>query len=353
MASRLSRWAGITGVALMVILVVLLPPGEAPESDAAASPQGPTNALDGAILANRTALSMTEGRLTGLRRARSLARYRADTSAVLVLLAFRDSFVVDPVRTAAARTLWRSLPRGSKVPRTLLIQSGDRERVHPMTADHCEARLPNWERGFSPGTVLYAGAGGCYLQARFGLPGAGLRPWIDSMGGIEVPRPRSVDHREIREVTLANDIWLRVVLGQGEMFAWWGSPELEACAAGRIAFCSAALRFVPSPDTTRPRWTSGWYRDQLLADLPAALYRDLGPERFLLLWRSDRPVPEAYHAVTGRSFDEWAERYVQRRVGRVVRHTGLTLAGWLGWLLWMGLLCSVLALRLRALRVTP
>lgn len=347
MASRLSRWAVITVVALAMIAAVLLPPGEAREPDYDTVPDAPTNALDGAILANRAAVSATEGRLAGLRRSRALARYRADPSPLLVLQALRDGFMVDTVRTRAAQTLWRTLPPGGQAPRTLLIQSGDRQRNLRMAADRCEAQLPTWEHVFSQGTVLYAGAGGCFLQAWFGLPGTGLRSWIDSMGGIEVPRPRTADRTEIREVALATDVWVRVLLGRGETFAWWGSPELEACAAGRSSFCSAALRFTPTQDTSRRGWSVGWYREQLLAGVPAALLRDLGPERFATLWRSDRPVPETYQTLTGGPFDEWAERYVQRRVGRVVRHTALSFEGWLGWGLWMGLLGAAMAVRLR------
>lgn len=352
MASRLTRWILITGIALGGVLVVLLPPGEAREAEYGAPPATPTNALDGAILANRDAISETEYRLTDVRRARALARFRADPSLLLVVDARRDGFAIDRSLTRAARALWKSLPAGSRPPRTLLILSGDRERILPLTVDRCEARLPNRLRAISQGTALYSGAGGCYLQAWFGPPGAGFRPWLDSIGGVEVPRFRSVDRQAIQAVVLSNDVWARIVLGYHESFAWWGSPELEACAAGRISFCTPALRFTPTEDARRTIWTYGWYRDLILADVPAALLRDLGPERFAALWHDDRAVPEAYQAITGQAFSEWAERYVQRRVGRVVRRTALTFEGWLGWVLWMGLLGAAMATRLRAQSVT-
>jgi hypothetical protein len=298
-------------------------------------------------VANEGALGVARDRLRVALRRQSLQTLLPRTAAPVVVRFDHDQAVVDTAMTAAAESLWRALPRGPDAPRVLLIE-GDRAVAmrgdvwNDLRADLCVAPF---ELTRGPRTrTLRRVAGACALATRFGPPGAPMQAWLDSVGPISfsdavLSTPgRGIVHALTTAESM--DGW-RADGG----YDWAPTHEQVACAAGRVDQCLEGLGFHGggarriNPPWERLGWRGG------AARLPAALLLELGPERFGLLWRGRDPVPVAYEGLTGRPFDQWAMVYTQNAIGRFEKDNGLTPLGWLGWILWLGLLLFWFAVR--------
>lgn len=141
----------------------------------------------------------------------------------------------------------------------------------------------------------------CGFVASFGLPGRGVRAWLDSTGGrgaqVDLAPPPS-------GLWASNDELDAMIRGR--------YPTVFGCRAGREAACErllataneefAWLRVEPPTNDAeagvyhgRTGYTGGDFPDALLADLRAAM----GDDRFRDLWQSDRSPLEAYYRIMG------------------------------------------------------
>jgi len=350
-ASRLTRWALLTLVAVGASMVALLPPGVSPvllfSSD---PPTYPTNGLAAAVRINRELLDGSQWELNHLRVAERLASYRSGSRPLVVVHTGTDSVWEERALTREAEALWRSIPHHPDAPRSLLVVDPnllpEKRPYHDRRL--CEARLIPYQRwNGSAGSAIRSGAGGCLLATEFGAPGRGLDDWLATIGNFYIPGAIPRAAAPIRPVVPGTDLWFERDHLDGEPLPWWSSTLITACSAGRGRYCVEALGFGPGGLDSLEHTPRAFYSSRIFAALPAALLADLGAEWFGTLWRSDDPLPVAYEKVSGRPFADWATGYVQKRVGRLEEDNALSLAGWLGWGVWMVLLVGWLAVRIR------
>jgi hypothetical protein len=350
-ASRLTRWTCLTAVAVGASIVTLLPPGVSPlalwYNDL---PRTPANGLDAALRTNQEVLDATKWQLQHLRAEAALARYRTGTRSPVVVHTAPDSVREDPSLTAEAAALWGTVPHHRDAPRTLLLVSTN---LMPQTHQSPERGLcvgklvPSRPWNELAGSPVRSGAGGCLLATEFGPPGRGLDEWLNAIGNFYIPGavPRSV--APVRIVAPGNSQWFQRDDWSREYLARWSSTLVEACSGGRGVYCVEALGFGPGGLDSLERTPRAFYSTRIFGAVPAELLRDLGPDRFGEVWRSDDPLPLSYERVSGRPFADWALRYVQQRVGRLEKDNALSLAGWFGWAFWMVLLVGWFAVRMR------
>lgn len=349
MASRLTRWSVGTLVALAALVAFSLPPKQqflTVYYDFRT--RTPTNPLDAAVTANAQAISTTEYWLAWMEAYRRVRPFTTSARSPLVISHERTRTAIDPGMTTAAEALWRTIPLAPNAPRTLFILSNDMNYrwLRVEEPDLCVGRLTQVRNWRSTPHGFLAGAGGCFLTAKYGRPGAGLASWVDSVGGLEVPRRGIAMPTEFRTVLPQELQWAesRSVRESGGRIDWWVPTTVRACAGGQEEQCVAAMGFGPDG----LKLFSGWeYGSVLHSRLLAVMYAEIGTDRFREIWRSDEPLPIAFQRVTGTPFAPWAMRFVQMHVGRVQKDNALSLPGWLGWALWMTLLMAWTAVRLR------
>ncbi len=340
MASRLTRWGAVTLVTIVVAIATLLPPGVSRIVEwGGNTPTYPTNALDAAVAANFNALAGAQFDLRKARWQREFDHAIASGRSPIVLDWSSDHVEFQPAFTTAAESLWRAIPQVPDAPRTVLLLKGDWRTWAPRTPPGVCVGILNTNRGAHwVRSVLRHGAGGCYLATEFGPAGRGLDRWLRAYGSLyvpgEIPPVPVVEQERPASIVPWADGWSR----RGG-FDWWSGPTYDACIAGQGWACVEAYGFGPAPDPARNirldsyvQWNTG------LGQIPAALYADLGPERFRELWRSDDPVPETYQRLTGRPFSAWILDFAQRRAGRFAKDNALSWLGWLGTAGWIALL---------------
>jgi hypothetical protein len=171
--------------------------------------------------------------------------------------------------------------------------------------------------------------GPCALHARYGTPGPAVFRWLaEGAYVMGIGGPGIVRSSQSPEV----GPWATLSLGQRAL--WYeGSPEAEACLAGRVEGCRKAL----FDGSFFPRWWGAWEEDAVLdahgtiTRLPEygfslpfggrefGLLRDLeeefGQERFQAFWSSDLGVEEAFRSAFGVGAPEWAMAWGQARFG--------------------------------------
>jgi hypothetical protein len=352
-ASRLIRWGTAALLGVGGVLVATLPPGPSPlelmwprwdEPDRDPL-DGAQHSVVGALNRAKSRLSEAEDRIA-LRRAAQLRR------SPLVVRIDSGEVTVDEALTQRAEAHWRRADIPSGATPSILVARRDGYGGHVGVSDvvpgTCTVQLSqpyNWGRRRDG---IASSGGRCLLEARFGPPGALVRAWVDSAYQLYIP-DRAPRVPLVATTDADAQQWPEWLLNdaRGSWSGWFRSRETLACAVGRGEFCPAAVGL--------PTWPSGdtraWYSDRhLRSQLPAALLEELGPERFGELWRGDEGIVEGFERLSGTPFEPWAESFVQRRVGKIVRPTALDAGGWVAWIFWIGLLTGWLGVRLRAAR---
>ena len=171
--------------------------------------------------------------------------------------------------------------------------------------------------------------GPCALHAKYGTPGPELLQWLAGRGyAMAVGQPRT-------DRVLDSWEWEgRALPALGRRTLWYGgAPEAEACLAGKVEGCWAALfqegasgewigrrqmaLVMDSKRLVAPISPHGWNmpfggrESGLLWDLEA----EFGPERFQAFWSSNLGVEEAFQLAFGSSFPDWVMKWAQDRFG--------------------------------------
>jgi hypothetical protein len=168
--------------------------------------------------------------------------------------------------------------------------------------------------------------GTCAFYAAFGTPGAGTATWL----------------RDTRQATVA---YLQPPPAQatdtGRIDATWYRDfplQLRGCRAERLDACAAVIS--PTAASAQPFYIEDqtyfeefarrdWSATDIVERSPrslsselapvsyglaAALVKDLGPERFGTLWRSDRGIEQEFERQEGRPLAAWAGEYILTRM---------------------------------------
>jgi hypothetical protein len=161
--------------------------------------------------------------------------------------------------------------------------------------------------------------GPCAWFAAFGPPGAGTKAWLDStrylgatnFGDHTGPFPsyRTIDGQGSQ---LQKE---RAVM---QAFSYEGNSAWVACLAGRPGACQR--RLLAGERATWGRLLAGngpgylQYGMSFVNGPPdggsffASVLDEFGPQRTAALWRSAKPLPEAFLAATGEPLDPWLQR---------------------------------------------
>jgi hypothetical protein len=261
--------------------------------------------------------------------------------------------------TAAARvaeSLYTSIPRrvDPAVPTRLVLLDWPAEKGLPLGTLTSFAVLPGTKADerctvlhtSSPGdTILdryYAedwrrlpwngAVGACWYLSEFGLPGPGIRAWLDARywdvaGGIPPYRL----FFESRDDAPEPSGMLNRVFGDLRELFYTESVALEACADRRPEVCEAAFLQTPYPPGQFPAGVVGSWRvlmysgqgsgawmfempRRATASLLALMVDDLGPTRFAQFWTSNAPVGEAFASASGMSLGEWYRLQLRREL---------------------------------------
>jgi len=194
-------------------------------------------------------------------------------------------------------------------------------RRHPTAESLVEGE---WARIRGISNIL----GQCRMPARYGMPGPGIRPWLDAGGyalgeGLYTENPGS----GVRPCVPA-----RTLFGLRRYFTEIPSVDAERCLAGSPSACKELLTggllevlgpsgklIATSPVTsvgmTWPVPLPGWGRAHTVLARAEAMY---GTEAFARFWRSDAPVDDAFRAAFGVDLGDWVLARVSERV-RITR----------------------------------
>ena len=365
MASRLSRWGWTALIGAAVVVGVLLPPGDTPLLIGyGVWPTETTDRLEVRKEALDQALDRTEWELARAQEAQQLGpllHFGGDPTA---LMRDRGGVHLDPVATRELEAVWRSLPvRSPNVRTVILFDRLGRIRRDlsdgPRSEGVCFLRLGAKNQSPVRNSVHTQG-GECLFSELFGPPGKGLKAWFDSLPvrGVEWDVSiRGMILRDEADRSVVAQPWF--ARGYGSYLAYggwvWGprGRSYAACLAGRGDQCRTSFGVDGS-------WASSSGRSAFSSDtrwvpveaLPRALLTELGPERFVELWRADDPLGTAYAKVTGRPIDDWLLQWSHGRSGRFVQDIALSTLAWFGVMLWLLLLGAWNLIRLKVRAVT-
>jgi hypothetical protein len=161
--------------------------------------------------------------------------------------------------------------------------------------------------------------GPCAWFAAFGPPGAGTKAWLDSTHYLAAVnfagRTNRAAQFHLVDGTASQLQRERSVM---QAFSYEGNVEWVACLAGRPTVCeSLLLRRQP------PSWgygllagpEPGYLLYWRFANGPpdggsffTTVLDDFGAERTAMIWRSSKPLPEAFLLATGQPLDAWMQR---------------------------------------------
>lgn len=165
--------------------------------------------------------------------------------------------------------------------------------------------------------------GPCFPYAAFGLPGRGMLQFLSDIqfqsgrfisSEADLPKEPSPLKRLpafLRELD---------VLEQGE-YTQGGSVNPLACIAYGGPYCeqmvadeyAISVRTRLSLGNPNVAPIHGWYFYSV-SDL-GTMYRELGPDQFALIWRSDKPVTAAFAEVTGMTVGEFDRKLMLEQTG--------------------------------------
>ncbi len=174
--------------------------------------------------------------------------------------------------------------------------------------------------------------GPCWYLATFGMPGPGIREWLDArywdVAGVVPPHPGRGNFGANLDYSPG---LIRQIFGDLGSGYFGGSATIVSCASDRPALCQAALFDSPYRQGLLPEgivgaggWLGAFARQPYswLIDVPSwasqellsMMVEDLGPTRFASFWGSHAPVMEAFAAAAGMPFAEWYRNQLRREM---------------------------------------
>ena len=184
-------------------------------------------------------------------------------------------------------------------------------------------RLPSAIQSATRGMTL----GPCAFYARYGLPGQGMRAWLETTAGTmalrsDIATARTMETRQLSITSFDYHAGACLVRGGKYCLEAVGlradSRRPDTGAAGAIAAPLPGL--LGSGPASRPFHLgerSRWFLSEIAADI--------GDERFLAFWRSSESPEVAFWKATGMALEDWTQRWLQRGAQPVVREAGLSL----------------------------
>ena len=165
--------------------------------------------------------------------------------------------------------------------------------------------------------------GPCFPYAAFGLPGPGM---VQFLTDIQYQSGRFISWDAGRRVDPSSaqrpPAFMRElgVLVGGE-FTLGGTLNPMPCIAYGGPFCDQIVadehnnfgRSFRSLDNPNVVPIHDWYRNSF-SDL-GTMYRELGPDQFALIWRSDKPVIATFAEVTGMTVGEFERKLLLDQTG--------------------------------------
>jgi hypothetical protein len=159
-----------------------------------------------------------------------------------------------------------------------------------------------------PATV---GADACYWYKAYGAPGHGVATLIDSTrGSLIAERGRRTSHY------LDDPLYFRFLMGS--------DSRMLRCASGDRRVCARIISVTPDgrEDVIGRLRTPGWigygryystFSDLIPATLLRRIEREVGPDVFHQIWKSDAPFAEAFAEARGIEFAEWVHDLIVER----------------------------------------
>lgn len=208
---------------------------------------------------------------------------------------------------------------------TILPDSSSRLRCTIVRVVGRGSPVAEWEAEPTRRASWGGTEGPCWYLANFGMPGAGMRAWLDSRYW-DPARVLPDDHPGVldREPGAGDARVLMRLAGDPRGMFVGGSVVLQACAMGRASVCEAALLqpyrmgLVPAGVVPRPFFGTsglGFLGEPSALEssmLLAQMVETLGPDRFAGVWKSELSVQESFQSAAGRSFGQWyGDRVVQ------------------------------------------
>ncbi|MBI3790116.1 MAG: hypothetical protein HY275_04480 [Gemmatimonadetes bacterium] len=170
--------------------------------------------------------------------------------------------------------------------------------------------------------------GACGFVHAYGMPGRGMRAWLDSTGWRGAASATFDTGAAGREPWLrtSGPVLLNSVIASVGVAADSVTLGAQGCARGRPGACrrfvheAAHQGHANGRDIMVPEQfvshvgvgnvEAGDPRVRMLDDLR----REKGAEKFGALWHDDRPFEEAFAAVMGEPLDAWAQRWMHRSI---------------------------------------
>ena len=346
------RWIFVAALAIEVFLLV--PPGHAPlfgwHVPAATVP----TRLETEVQARGDALRRASFAARAARAEAELAPWLgANGPDVEVLARVGGRLVVDSERTAYAARLWAGLPARHPGARTILIPMDGTIPFGWRPAAAGGVCIAGWSQGWGKHPdhreELDRTSGLCALYSAYGPPGRTVQRWLARrpprwLGLSDIMIRDSTSDAMLQPVVFEQSVMSTVSIGTFQ--TGWGfttnvrSLDAAACAHGRLERCRSGYAI----DDSMTVGISGFGSPIEPLGLMA---RHLPPEQFQAVWRTDRPLPEAFTQATGHAIEERLAAWTSGRFFSASRdtHSGTVL---IGALLWLGLFGGWSALRFAA-----
>ena len=346
------RWLFVAALAIEIFLLV--PPGHAPLFGWHVPSVTEPTRLETEVQARGDALRRASFAAKAARAEAELAPWLgANGPDVEVLARVGGRLVVDTERTAYAARLWSGLPARHPGVRTVFIPFEGTIPYGWRPGGAGGVCLAGWSKGWGRHPdhreELGRTSGLCALYSAYGPPGRTVQRWLERrpsrwLGLSDIMTRGSTPESMLPSVGFEPSVMSTASIGAFQ--TGWGFTtnvrllDAAACAHDRIERCRSGYAIDDS-------MTAGFSKSGLPIEPLGLMARYLPPAQFQVVWRTERPLPDAFAAATGSPIEDRLAAWTTGHFFDVRRdrHAGAVL---LGALLWLGLLGGWGALRFAA-----
>ena len=334
------RWVFVAALAIEVFLLV--PPGHAPLFGWHVPAVTEPTRLETEVQARGDALRLASFNVKRARAEAELAPWLgASGPEVEVLTRDHDQLVVDTERTVYAARLWARLPARHPGVRTIFLPMEGAIPTGWRPSDSGGVCIADWSRGWGKHPdhreELGRSSGLCALYTAYGPPGSTVQRWLTRRPPRWLGFSYLTMHAAAPDLGPARAEFYQSTLEPGSVGSFrtpWGFTtnlrqlDVAACAHGRIERCRSGYSIDDSMTAGAPGF--GGYVEPL-----GLMLGHLPPEQFQAVWRTDRPLPDAFAAATGARIEERLAAWTADRFF-TTRHDGVVLVGAVLWLVLVG-----------------